>query len=49
VKLKAVIGIDLKSTSSWSTGHDMFYELTRDGQLCGSDALPKYASKVEAK
>jgi hypothetical protein len=49
VKLQSVIGIDLKSTSSWSTGHDMFYKLTRNGTLCGYDALPKSASRVEAK
>jgi hypothetical protein len=49
IKLKAVIGMDLKSTSSWTSQKDLFYKLTRPGQLCGKDALPGTASSVEAK
>ncbi len=49
VKLKSVIGIDLKVTSSYSTTHDLYYKLTVAGQLCGSNAKPGTASSVEAK
>lgn len=48
VKLKAVIGIDLKVVSSYTTQHDLFYKLTQAGHLCGKEAMPLTASSVEA-
>ncbi len=49
VELSSLIGVDLKSSSTWTTTHTLYYKFTQTGHLCGSDALPATASQVNAK
>lgn len=47
VKLLGFLGINLSLKSNYSTGHTLYYRLTAAGHVCGNDAAPSLASKVE--
>jgi hypothetical protein len=46
-KVAGVIGIDLSSSTNYSTTLDLHYELVAKGLVCGSNAVPSIAAKVK--
>jgi hypothetical protein len=48
VKIGGVIGIDLSSDSNYDASHILYLRLTANGKVCGNDAVPSLASKVES-
>jgi hypothetical protein len=48
VKLAPIIGINLSSDSNYDSSHILYLRLTANGMVCGNDAVPSLASKVES-
>jgi hypothetical protein len=48
VKLAPIIGINLSSDSNYDSSHILYLRLTANGKICGNDAVPSLASKVES-
>ena len=50
VKLKSVIGINLKTSHAWSHAIDIDYHVAGSGHaICGKDAAPTTASKFRMR